>query len=98
MSKEEINRKIDAPRAPAQQGRDWTGDEAANAELLDEMASALELDIHYEQGLWFSTLYWPKYLEGSDPWTETLGHADRKTAIALAWIKFKESQRDNPKP
>lgn len=67
----------------------WTGDEAANAELLEEMPSPL---MSFSSGHWHihPNQFYEKWgddggaLQASDP--------QRKTAVALAWLKWQESK------
>jgi hypothetical protein len=65
----------------------WTLDEHANAELLEEMPSP---------SLVLETLYapaWRCWAQSSLLVPNDYGrHVNRKIAIALAWLKWKESQ------
>ena len=90
MSKDEINRKIDALRVPVQQGLDWTGDEAANAELLDEMlAAGLRISMESNGSRKNEVLLLCPYFAGDGG---TMFRYERKTAVAKAWLYWKESQ------
>lgn len=96
---EELNRKIseakdswiDDDRNGVFRERNWTGDESANAELLDEMPNPLlsKFDNKKPPYPWCcepdaANLKPPTYAP------QHLGiHADRKTAVALAWLKWK---------
>ncbi len=98
LESQEINRKISEARQQFRVDHDgldpqpigWTGDESANAELLDEMP--LPLISKFEDGRWccepdVCNLPAPTYQP------QHIGlNADRKTAIALAWLRWKGIQ------
>lgn len=99
MSNEELNRKISEARKEWNrrfsgkiEPKDWTGSEEASAVLLEEMPFPVvekRLDIEATTAQWHCMVD-PRADADGPPHAVTFGvNQDRKTAIALAWLKWK---------
>lgn len=84
MTKHEINRKITEMRVENEQ---WADDERANAILLDEMPSPCLTHVTVETGGVEHWVCWPDHIKHHN----STDSPDRKTCVALAWLKWKEA-------